>query len=274
MWSIVNCKNEYNGFWIITYRFDNLKSKNFMKHAKSKNTKLDVIAFGAHPDDVELSMGGTIISLVERGFKVGIVDLTQGELGSRGNKIKRKEESEKASKILGIDLRLNLKLKDGGIKSDELSIQKVADVIRKFQPQIIFAPHFKDRHPDHESAADLIKQAFFFSGLRNYSKGKSIYKSYRPKKLFYYMQSYPFEPTFIYDISNYFELKMEAVLVYTSQFYNPNSEEPETFISRPEFLNYLKARAEFYGFQIGKSYGEPFYCEEKIEYDFGEHLTA
>jgi bacillithiol biosynthesis deacetylase BshB1 len=233
---------------------------------------LDIIAFGAHPDDVELSMGGTIISLVEKGFKVGIVDLTQGELSSRGTIEIRKKETEKASKILGIHYRENLKMKDGQIEINLDSIKKVVEVIRKFKPKIVFAPYFIDRHPDHESAAQLIKEAVFYSGLKNFQiKSKSLLP-YRPNKIFYFMQTYPFEPTFIYDISPYFEMKMEAVLAFSSQFYNPKSKEPETFISRPEFLNYLKARAEFYGFQIGKQYGEPFFCEEKIEYDFNPYL--
>jgi bacillithiol biosynthesis deacetylase BshB1 len=236
-----------------------------------KQIKLDVLAFGAHPDDVELSMGGTIISLVEKGFNVGIVDLTQGELSSRGNLETREKETEKASKILGIHHRENLKLKDGQIQLDRNSILKVFEVIRKYKPKIVFAPYFIDRHPDHESAAQLIKEAVFFSGLKNIHTKKFL-QPYRPNKIFYFMQTYPFEPTFVYDISSYFDLKMEAVLAYSSQFYNPQSKEPETFISRPEFLNYLKARAEFYGFQIGKQYGEPFFCEEKIEFDFSPYL--
>lgn len=233
---------------------------------------LDIIAFGAHPDDVELSMGGTIISFVEKGYKVGIVDLTQGELSSRGTLEIRKKETEKASKILGIHYRENLKIKDGNIVINLDSIRKVVEIIRKFRPQIVFAPYFIDRHPDHENAAQLIKEAVFYSGLKNFSTKSKSLKPYRPKKIFYFMQTYPFEPTFIYDISDYFDLKMEAILAFSSQFYNPNSKEPETFISRPEFLNYLKARAEFYGFQIGKQYGEPFFCEEKIEFDFNVYL--
>lgn len=236
-----------------------------------KQEHLNVLAFGAHPDDVELSMGGTIISLVEKGFKVGIIDLTQGELSSRGTTETRKRETEKASKILGIHYRENLKFKDGEIHPDKNSITKVVEIIRKFRPKIVFAPYFVDRHPDHENAAQLIKEAVFFSGLKNFHSKKN-YEPYRPHKIFYFMQTYPFEPTFIYDISPYFDLKMEAVLAYSSQFYNPKLKEPDTFISRPEFLNYLKARAEFYGFQIGKQYGEPFYCEEKIEYDFNPYL--
>lgn len=237
-----------------------------------KEEILDILAFGAHPDDVELSMGGTIISLVQRGFKVGIIDLTRGELSSRGNLSTRKKETDKASEILGIHLRNNLKLKDGNIEINPNTLSLVIESIRKFKPQIVFAPYFKDRHPDHEAAAQLIKQSIFYSGLRKYKTRRSL-EPYRPKKVFYFMQTYPFEPTFIYDISPYFEQKMKAVLAYSSQFYNPNNSGPETFISTPEFLNYLKARSEYYGFLIGKQYGEPFYCEEKIEFDFSTYLT-
>lgn len=234
--------------------------------------KLDIIAFGAHPDDVEISMGGTIISLVERGFKVGIVDLTQGELGSRGNKKIRAAEAKKASEVLGIQLRVNLKMPDGNLKVTKENIEKIVNVLRMYKPTIVFAPHFKDRHPDHEYAGQLVKEACFFAGLKNFSSNKKSITPYRPKKIFYFMLSYPFEPTFIYDISDYFDKKMEAIKSYSSQFFNPKSNENETFISRPEFLNFLRARSEFYGFLIGKYYGEPFYCEEKIEFDFSCYL--
>ncbi|MBE0538131.1 MAG: bacillithiol biosynthesis deacetylase BshB1, partial [Ignavibacterium sp.] len=141
--------------------------------------------------------------------------------------------------------------------------------IRKFKPKILFAPYFNDRHPDHIDASHLIKRAMFSTGL---SKIKTFDKEvpqnhYRPEKLFYYMQTYTFEPTFIVDISESFENKMKAVECYSTQFHNPKSKEPETFISRPGFIDYIKSRAEFYGFSIGRSFGEAFFCEEKIELD-------
>lgn len=232
---------------------------------------LDVLAFGAHPDDVELSMGGTIISFVQKGLKVGIIDLTRGELSSRGNLATRKKETDKASEILAIHFRDNLKLKDGDIEINHESIRRVVESIRRLKPKIVFAPYFKDRHPDHEAAAQLIKKSIFYSGLKKYKTRNSL-EPFRPRKVFYFMQTYPFEPTFIYDISPFFEQKMKAVLAYSSQFYNPNNTESETFISTPEFLNYLKSRSEYFGFFIGKQYGEPFYCEEKIEFDFSTYL--
>ncbi len=231
--------------------------------------KLDVLVFAAHPDDAELSMGGTIAKFSGEGLKVGIADFTQGELGTRGTPETREQEANSASEILGITLRENLALKDGEIKAEKDAMLKVVNLIRKYTPAIIFAPYSNDRHPDHIGASALVKQAMFFSGLpkiETFDNGK-LQTAYRPKKLFYFMQTYQFDPKFIVDISNTFETKMKSVYAYGSQFYNPESKEPETFISQPKFVKYLEARARVYGFQIGKEYGEPFYCEEEIELD-------
>jgi N-acetylglucosamine malate deacetylase 1 len=230
---------------------------------------LDILVFGAHPDDAELSIGGTIAKLTNSGFKVGIVDLTRGELGTRGTAETRQQEAFNAAIALKIAVRENLEMPDGDIQPSKTNLLKVIKEIRKFKPKIIFAPYFNDRHPDHIEASHLIKRAMFSTGL---SKIKTIdnevvQNHYRPQKLFYYMQTYTFDPTFIVDISDTFDLKMKAVECYSTQFHNPKSKEPETFISSPEFINYIKARAEYFGFAIGKRFGEPFYCEEKIEYD-------
>ena len=230
---------------------------------------LDVLIFGAHPDDAELAMGGTIAKLTKSDLKIGIVDLTRGELGTRGTAETRQQEAFNAAITLKVAVRENLEMPDGDIKNLEENLMKVIIAIRKFKPKVLFAPYFNDRHPDHIDASHLIKRAMFSTGL---SKIKSFDKEvpqnhYRPEKLFYYMQTYTFDPTFIVDISETFDLKMKAVECYGTQFHNPKSKEPETFISRPEFINYIKSRAEFYGFSIGKRFGEPFFCEEKIEYD-------
>ena len=230
---------------------------------------LDVLIFGAHPDDAELAMGGTIANLTKSDLKIGIIDLTQGELGTRGTAETRQKEAFNAAITLKVAIRKNLEMPDGDIKNSEENLMKVIIAIRKFKPKILFAPYFNDRHPDHIDASHLIKRAMFSTGL---SKIKSFDKEvpqnhYRPEKLFYYMQTYTFDPTFIVDISETFDLKMKAVECYGTQFHNPKSKEPETFISRPEFINYIKSRAEIYGFSIGKRFGEPFFCEEKIEYD-------
>ncbi len=230
---------------------------------------LDVLIFAAHPDDAELSMGGTIIKLSKLGFKVGVIDLTKGELGTRGTSDKRKKEAEKASEILEISHRENLGLKDGTIKFNEDYLMKIISKIRKHQPKLVFAPYFNDRHPDHIGASQLVKEAFFFSGLPKIETEENdrIQIPFRPQKLFYYMQTYEFTPSFIYDISETFETKMKAILAYDTQFHNPESKEPETFISQPIFLEFIEARAKYFGFKIGKKYGEAFFSEEEVELD-------
>ncbi len=236
---------------------------------------LDVLIFAAHPDDAELSMGGTIAKLANLGHKVGIIDLTKGELGTRGSAETRKIEAENASHILSVAYRDNLGLKDGSIKFSEEYLKKIIVKIRKHKPKLVFAPYFNDRHPDHIGASQLVKEAFFFSGLPKIGTEENdrIQVPYRPQKLFYYMQTYEFTPSFIYDISETFETKMKAVLAYNTQFHNPESREPETFISQPIFLQFLEARAKYFGFKIGKNYGEAFFSEEEIELDISSLLT-
>lgn len=231
--------------------------------------KLDVLVFAAHPDDAELAMGGTIAKLSGNGLRVGIIDLTEGELSTRGTVKSRREEADAASKALNLTFRDNMKLNDGRIESTEEMRRVVVSQIRKYKPTIIFAPHGHDRHPDHVGASKLVKDSWFLSGVHKFEtkEGISVQDSFRPDKIFYYMQAYRFEPSFIVDISEYFDAKMKAVRAYKSQFYDPDSEEPETFISDPKFINYLEARSKFYGFQIGKEYGEPFYSDESIELD-------
>lgn len=236
---------------------------------------LDVLVFAAHPDDAELAMGGTIAKLTKNDFKVGIIDLTRGELGTRGTAETRQKEAFNAAIALKIALRENLGMPDGNIQNSRENLMKVILAIRKFRPKIIFAPYKNDRHPDHIDASNLIKRAMFSSGL---AKIKTFDKEvpqnhFRPEKLFYYMQTYTFDPSFIIDISETFDQKMKAVQCYSTQFHNPKSLEPETFISSPEFINYIKSRAEYYGFAIGRTYGEPFFCEEKIEFDIKGFLS-
>jgi bacillithiol biosynthesis deacetylase BshB1 len=236
--------------------------------------KLDILVFAAHPDDAELSMGGTIAKFTSQGLKVGVADLTKAELSTRGNVITRAKETAAASKILKLKIRENLGIKDGNISSSPENVKKVVTLIRKYKPTIVFAPYFNDRHPDHIDASHLIKRAVFSAGLEKFKTiiaGKSQLQ-YRPKKIFYYMQTYLFQPTFIVDISEYFGQKMKSVNEFKSQFHNSSFKKEDTFISKPEFLDYVKARAEFYGFQLRKKYGEPFYCEENIEYNFQDLL--
>ena len=235
---------------------------------------LDVLVFAAHPDDAELSMGGTIARFTSNGLKVGVVDLTKAELSTRGDVKTRAKETAEASKILKLKIRENLGIKDGNVTISPDSLKKIVSVIRKYKPSLVFAPYFNDRHPDHIDVSNLIKRAVFSSGLAKFKTSLSgkTQQAYRPKKIFYYMQTYLFEPSFIVDVSDYFHIKMKSVDAFKSQFHNPVFKKEDTFISKPEFIDYVEARAKFFGFQIRKKYGEPFYCEENIEYDFSDLL--
>jgi bacillithiol biosynthesis deacetylase BshB1 len=235
---------------------------------------LDALVFAAHPDDAELAMGGTIAKLTGNNLKIGIIDLTKGELGTRGTPEIRQKEAFQAAGILKATVRENLLIPDGNIERKKENLMKIIMPIRKYTPKIIFAPYFNDRHPDHMHTSRLVKEAMFSTGLamiKTFDRGIAQ-NPYRPKKLYYYMQTYQFDPSFIVDITEFFETKMKAVQCYKSQFHNPRSKEPETFISRPEFINYIGSRAQVFGFQIDKKYGEPFFCEEKIEMNLVQML--
>lgn len=231
--------------------------------------KLDVLFFGAHPDDIELSCGGTVIKLVKMDKRAGIIDLTRGELSTLGTVELRQQEVLKANNVMNIHVRENLNLPDGNIEESYTNKLKIIEVIRHYQPEIIFIPHPHDRHPDHTHASNLVREAAFYSGLEKIKTKKdgNQQKEFRPKRRIYYMQTYTFEPTFIIDITDEFNQKMESIKSYSSQFFNPDSKEPPTFISDRKFIEYLEARARFYGFQVGTEYGEPFFTEEKINLD-------
>ncbi len=253
-----------------------MKRKNWLS-SSSKTLlimNLDIIVFAAHPDDAEIGMGGTIAMLTKNNFKVGIVDFTKGELGTRGSVEIRQKEAFQSAIILKIAIRDNLHIPDGNILESKENLIKVIMAIRRYKPKIIFAPYFQDRHPDHIDTSKIVKRTFFQSGLtkiKTFDK-EVIQEAFRPSHLYYYMQTYPFKPTFIIDISDSFETKMKAIRIYESQFHNPKSTEADTFISKPEFVKYLETRACFYGFQIGKSYGEAFYSENTPELNFMDLL--
>jgi bacillithiol biosynthesis deacetylase BshB1 len=227
--------------------------------------KLDALFIGSHPDDIELTCGGTVCKLVKSGKKAGIIDLTKGELSTRGNLEQRKKETEKASKVLGIKIRKNLGLKDGNIINNIENRKKLIKLIREFQPEIVFAPYPSDRHPDHINASYFIREAVFYSGLRKIVTGKL--PAFRPKKIFYYRHAYDIPVSFIMDVSDVFEKKIEAIKCYDSQFYNPKytKKEPETYISSRRFLLDIETRARFFGFKIGSEFGEPFFCYESLK---------
>lgn len=222
--------------------------------------KLDILVFAAHPDDAELSCSGTIAAHVAAGYKCGIVDLTMGQMGTRGNPELRMEEAEASSKILGLAVRENLGFEDVKFENDWDHQMEVIKMIRKYQPEIVLANAVNDRHSDHPKGAQLLQQSFFKSGLQKIQTSVDgvEQKAYRPRKLYHYIQTDYIEPDFIVDISNYWESKSKSILAFKSQFYDPQSKEPQTFISSPEFLDFVEARAKEFGHRIGVKYGEGF----------------
>ena len=228
--------------------------------------KLDILAFGVHPDDVELGCSGTLMAALAEGKKVGIVDLTRGELGTRGNIETRKAESAKAAAILGVNVRENMGMADGFFQNDETHQRKVIEMIRKYQPDIILANAFEDRHPDHGRSAKLVADAAFLSGLRKIetqSEGKSQ-DIWKPAYVFHYIQDRFIQPSFVVDITPYFEKKMDSIQAYATQFYNPDLNEPQTYISSSQFLETVKARALMLGKRIGVAYAEGYFTEKTV----------
>jgi N-acetylglucosamine malate deacetylase 1 len=228
--------------------------------------KLDILAFGVHPDDVELGCAGTIMATIDQGKKVGIVDLTRGELGTRGTPTTRTQEAAAAAKIMGVDVRENLDMADGFFANDEAHQRKIIALIRKYQPDVILANAPEDRHPDHGRSAKLVSDAAFLSGLR---KIETIHEgvtqnAWRPAYTFHYIQDRFIQPSFVIDITAYMERKMEAVLAYGTQFTSADTSEPQTYISSPQFLETVKARALMLGKRIGVGYAEGYITEKII----------
>lgn len=225
--------------------------------------QLDILAFGAHPDDVELGAGGTIASLVQQGKRVGIVDLTRGQLGSRGTVDDRRKEAADSAQILGIAIRENLGMDDGFFVNDAAHRERVIQMIRHYRPDVVLANAVSDRHPDHGRAAALVAEASYFSGLRaiktSYNKQEQVH--WRPRVLYHYIQDRYHKPDFIVNISDHFDTKMRAVEAFRTQFFNPDSSGPETPISSKEFIKFLEARAREFGRNIGAEFGEGFLCE-------------
>ncbi len=228
--------------------------------------RLDALAIGAHADDIELSCGGTVAKLVRMGCKVGIVDLTQGELGTRGSKEIRRKEAAAAARILGVSIRENLKIQDGNIEVNQKNILRLIRLIRKFRPTVLLIPHWLERHPDHEHTHQLCKEAWFYAGLekiKTLENGK-LQQPFRPAKYFHFMQKYEFIPSFIINVTNEFDIRMKAIGAYKSQLYDPESKERQTLLSTPEFIQFIVDRAKYYGTTIGVKYGEPFYSVDPI----------
>jgi bacillithiol biosynthesis deacetylase BshB1 len=225
-----------------------------------KNTvPIDILAFGAHPDDVELGCGGSLVKLEKLGYKTAIVDLTEGELGSRGTVKQRYEESAAAAELLQLEFRSNLKIPDGHIELNDENKSKLIELIRITKPRLILAPYHEDRHPDHVHASQLITEAWFYAGVK---KMRSDLPPHRPFRILYYMAKYEFKPSFVIDISEEYDTKYQALASYQSQFFNPEWPEEQTFISSKWFMDSVEFRARHFGWMAGVKYGEPFWVRE------------
>jgi N-acetylglucosamine malate deacetylase 1 len=238
--------------------------------------KLDILAFGVHPDDVELSCSGVLLTEKLLGKKTGIVDLTQGELGTRGTAETRKQEAAVSAKILQVDVRENLGLADGFFKNDEEHQLKVIAAIRKFQPEIILCNAPEDRHPDHGRSAGLLEDAAFLSGLRKvetWEDGK-LQEPWKPKYVFNYIQDRYLQPDFVIDISAVMDQKIESIKAFSTQFYNPDLNEPQTYISTPDFLDSIIYRSKMMGKMIGVAYAEGFISKKIIGFNSFNALIA
>jgi bacillithiol biosynthesis deacetylase BshB1 len=223
--------------------------------------KLDVLAFGAHPDDTELHCSGTLAALVQQGKSVGVVDLTRGEMGTRGTPEGRLKEAEEAARILGLKARVNLGLPDTLLDNTRSHQLRIIEQLRKFQPSVCIITSPEDRHPDHGKATQLLKDAIFYSGLikiETFEHGIPQ-APWRPNHVIHYVQDTLLSPDFIFDISSTIEIKKKAILAFKSQFnVEGDTSEPQTYISSPAFFEAMEARARFFGQQIGVTYGEPF----------------
>ncbi|WP_113635575.1 bacillithiol biosynthesis deacetylase BshB1 [Nubsella zeaxanthinifaciens] len=231
--------------------------------------KLDLLVLAVHPDDAELGCSGTIIKHIAQGKKVGIIDFTKGELGTRGTVETRDEESRNASKIMGIHARENIGIRDGFFKNDETHQLKVIEMIRKYQPEIILTNALYDRHPDHGRASELANDAVFLSGLRRIETmmNGETQQPWRPRLTLQYIQDTYIKPDIIVDISEQMEQKLDAIRAFKTQFDSPSEDEPQTYISTPAFLQSVIARAREMGKNIGAEYGEGFTSRKLLGVD-------
>jgi bacillithiol biosynthesis deacetylase BshB1 len=224
-----------------------------------KNQKLHILAIAAHPDDVELGCSGVLMKHTQKGQLVGVVDLTEGELGTRGTVETRYQEANDAAKIMGLHVRENAQLRDGFFKNDESSVLKIIHYIRKWQPEIVITNAPEDRHPDHGKGCKLVTDACFLAGLskiKTFNEHNELQLPWRPKRVFSMIQDRTLEPDFIVDISDVMENKIASILAYKTQFFNPDAEEPNTYISTSNFIEQIKYRDAINGKRIGKKFGE------------------
>ncbi len=225
---------------------------------------VDIIFFGAHPDDVELSAGGTAAKCVKDGLRIGIVDLTRGEMGTRGTPQTRKKEAQNASRALGATFRQQLDFQDGNLQTGREQELEIIEILRVRRPKLVIAPWPDDRHPDHTRTGRIVTEASFYAGLKSLQTGAP---AHRPQTVLYYMQNYMVPPSFVVDVTNTWKTKMRSVAAYKSQFYDPKSKEPQTFISDPKFLEMIDARGRHFGALIGANYGEAFVTKQPPRVD-------
>lgn len=237
--------------------------------------KLDLLAFAAHPDDTELSCAGTLASHISMGMKVGVVDLTRGEMGTRGTAEIRDQEARKSAEVLGLSVRENLGFEDALFTDDFKHQLEIIKKVRQYQPDIVLANAVSDRHPDHGKAAKLTEKACFLAGLAKIEaldeEGNAL-EPWRPRVVYHYIQSNYINPDFIVDVSDFWDKKMEAIRAFGSQFHDPESDEPETFISSPEFMKLIEARGKEFGHSVGATYGEGFTINRKMGVKNLKHL--
>jgi bacillithiol biosynthesis deacetylase BshB1 len=226
--------------------------------------RTDVMVFGAHPDDIEIGCGGTIIKMTDAGRRVVLVDLVRGELGTRGSAEIRAREAERGTEILGAHARENLELEDGHIRITREGRTRVARAIRQWKPATVLLPYWEDRHPDHSHASRLVYEGTFLAGLSRFDTGQ---ERHRPTRLIYYMGWYEFDPTFIVDITDQFERKMEAIYAYSTQFHPDGSPDPQTRLTSPNTDWLIRSRMAYYGARIRVHYGEGFLIRGHLAVD-------
>jgi len=238
------------------------------------NKSIDILAFGAHPDDVEISAGGTLAKHIALGKTVALVDLTRGELGTRGTAETRDEEARNAMKLMGVQERINLDLGDGFFQHTQENLLKVVEMIRHFKPNLVLANAIEDRHPDHAKGAKLVADACFLAGLPKIETryNGEVQSAWRPKKVFHYIQDRYIKPDFAIEVSPFVEQKFDVLKCYKTQFYDPNSKEPQTPISGKEFFDFLESRMREYGREIGVEFAEGFTCSRILGADDFEKI--
>ncbi|HYI12702.1 MAG TPA: bacillithiol biosynthesis deacetylase BshB1 [Thermoanaerobaculia bacterium] len=228
------------------------------------NDNVDIIFFAAHPDDTELSAGGTVAKCVKDGLRVGMVDLTSGEMGTRGTPQTRKKEAQNSARALGATFRQQLDFQDGNLQTGREQELEIIEILRVRRPKLVVVSYPDDRHPDHTRAGRVVTEASFYAGLKSLKTGAP---AHRPQTVLYYLQNYMIPPSFVVDVTKHWKTKMRAVAAYKSQFHDPNSKEPNTFISDPKFLEMIDARGKHFGALIGVQYGEAFVTKQPPKID-------